>query len=120
MKRTGPTNPLLKEKIENLRSSSFESDVSLFKEIADDLRRPTRERVEVNVKSLQRDCEEGEVVAVPGSVLGDGVINKKINVYAWKFSNSAKKKIEEAGGTVKNLDDLVKDHPEGSGVRLMK
>jgi large subunit ribosomal protein L15 len=40
---------------------------------------------------------------VPIKILGDGVINKKINVEANSFSLSAKKIIEKAGGTCKVL-----------------
>jgi large subunit ribosomal protein L15 len=37
-------------------------------------------------------------------VLGDGEVTKKLTVKAHKFSNSAKEKIEKAGGTVQLLE----------------
>ena len=36
----------------------------------------------------------------PVKILGDGKIDKKINVTASAFSNTAKNKIEKAGGTI--------------------
>lgn len=38
-------------------------------------------------------------------ILGEGNLNRPINVHAHKFSNSARKKIEDAGGSVKELLD---------------
>lgn len=56
----------------------------------------------VNVSVLK---ESGLIKSlyVPIKILGDGVINKKINVEANSFSLSAKKIIEKAGGTCKVL-----------------
>ena len=45
-----------------------------------------------------RAANEGDVIVVPGKVLGAGAINKKLTVAAFRFSASAVKKIEEAGG----------------------
>lgn len=36
----------------------------------------------------------------PLKVLGEGELNVKLNIHAHKFSNSARKKIEDAGGSV--------------------
>ncbi len=68
----------------------------------------------VNIRDLDAACENGADVtleslaklglvrdtSLPLKVLGEGEISKKLNVTAAKFSASAKKKIEAAGGTV--------------------
>ena len=44
----------------------------------------------------------------PIVILGDGEINKKLNVSAHRLSKSARAKIEEAGGTVTVLELAVR------------
>lgn len=66
----------------------------------------------VNVKTLDRYFSEGEEITpekllekglvkkgMPVKVLGDGELTKKLVVKAHAFSQSAKEKIEKAGGT---------------------
>jgi len=52
-------------------------------------------------------------------VLGAGSINKKLTVAAYKFSDSAAKKIEEAGGRKLTIPELVRESPSGRDVRIM-
>ncbi|MBI8990066.1 MULTISPECIES: 50S ribosomal protein L15 [Corynebacterium] len=67
----------------------------------------------VNVSDLEKAFPEGGDITVadlvaaglvrakqPVKVLGNGEISVKVNVTATKFSNSAKEKIEAAGGSV--------------------
>ncbi len=68
----------------------------------------------VNVRHLETHCSPGAAVTVeslagaglirdtslPLKILGDGELSKKLDVTAAKFSESARKKIEAAGGTV--------------------
>jgi large subunit ribosomal protein L15 len=53
--------------------------------------------------SVLKDTGLIKSLYIPIKILGDGVINKKITVEANAFSSSAKKIIEEAGGTCKVL-----------------
>ena len=70
----------------------------------------------VNVSDLDRKFEDGAVVnrealhesgllsgRKPVKILGDGELTKKLTVEAEKFTASAKEKIENAGGTVKEV-----------------
>ncbi len=80
----------------------------------------------VNVSTLAKLAEDGKLAdgvvtpevlyklgAVskklqPVKILGDGAITKKLNVTANDFSESAAKKIEEAGGSVKRIPEFIK------------
>lgn len=71
----------------------------------------------VNLKALESRCNAGERVDLdslaklglvrdssqPLKVLGEGELTKKLHVVAAKFSASAKKKIESAGGKVEEI-----------------
>lgn len=119
VKRTGPTNKYLKELIIKLEKAAKKNKVKIWKAVAEKLKKPTRQRVEVNVKKLERFCKDGEVVVVPGVVLGSGVLTKKLIVAAWRFSKAAKEKIEKTGGKALSIEELLEKNPRGSNVRIM-
>jgi large subunit ribosomal protein L18e len=59
------------------------------------------------------------VVVVPGKVLGTGNLGHKLTVCAFSISETAAKKIVDSGGKVMAFDDLINDHPDGKGVRII-
>jgi ribosomal protein L18E len=50
--------------------------------------------------------EKGKVLVVLGTVLGSGEVSDAVNVYAKRFTKSAKDKIEAKKGTAKSLLEL--------------
>jgi len=119
MKRLTKTDPNLTQLIDELKKESREKDTAIWRDIALRLEKPSRNWAEVNLSRLERYCNEGDVIVVPGKVLGAGNLNKKLTVAAFRFSNSAKKAIEDAGGKNLSIMELVRQNPEGSGVRIM-
>jgi len=120
VKRTGPTDINLRRLIRYLRKKSNEEGVRIWKDIAWRLEKPRRQRAEVNISRINRYTKEGDTVIVPGSVLGAGKLEHKVTVAAWKFSETAKKKIVEAGGEVLTIEELMERNPKGSGVIIME
>ncbi len=92
-RRDTKTNPFFYEVVIRLEKTKK----PLWKRVAEILRRPRRKRVEVNVGEIGRKARE-DIVVVPGKVLGYGEIGKPLTVIAFSFTESAKKKIESAGG----------------------
>jgi len=119
VKRTSPTNPMLKRLIEELKKKSLEENVRIWKMVAEILEKPTRRRVEINLKHIEREAKEGETIIVPGVVLSEGKLTKKVTIAAWRFSAKAKEKIEKAGARAISIEELVKENPKGSNVRIM-
>jgi len=119
MKRTGPTNIHLRLTISYLRKKSRENKTRIWKRVAEMLSAPTRQRIVVNVSRINRHTTEGDIVVVPGKVLGAGTIDHKVIVGAWKFSKSAKEKIEKAGGKALTLVELVNMYPKGSNIKIL-
>jgi large subunit ribosomal protein L18e len=117
-KRTGPTNPILRSLVGALGRKSGERTL-IWEDVAEKLALPSRSRVEVNVAEISRNAKDGESVVVPGVVLSAGSIDKKVSVAAWKFSASAKEKIKEAGGKAMTIDQLRKENPKGTNVRVI-
>ncbi|WP_457549028.1 50S ribosomal protein L18e [Archaeoglobus sp.] len=113
------TDPNLVRLIELLFKASAENKVKIWKDIAERLARPKRLYAEVNVSKIERYAKEGETILVPGKVLGGGRITKAVTVAALSFSDSAKRKIESAGGKCITIPQLIEMNPRGSGVRIM-
>ena len=117
--RTGPTNPLLRDLIMELRKRGNEQEVGLWKRIALDLERPTRNRRAVNLSRINRHTKENEVVVVPGKVLGSGDLNHRLTISAYQFSEQAKDKLHKAGAEIISLLDLSKEKPNGKKIRII-
>lgn len=117
-KPTGPTNPLLRNTIAELRNKGYKEKIKFLITIADLLQKPRRKRIEVSLSKLNRVCKNNENVVVPGKVLS-GILEKPLIVYAWSFSETAKNKIENAGGKVFSITELIQKNPHGSNVRIV-
>ena len=115
VKRTGPTNDILRKLIIDLDNLGKKQKVPLWTRIAFELNRPTRKRREVNLKQINLHINDGEIALVPGKVLGDGELTKKAKVAAFRFSESARSKLKDA----MSIEQLAKENPKGKGVRII-
>ena len=113
------TNPNLVRLIDDLLNASAENKAKVWKDIAERLAKPLRNYAEVNVGKIDRYVKESEIVIVPGKVLGSGEITKPVTVAAWRFTESARRKIESAGGRALSIWDLIKENPSGKNVRII-
>ncbi len=113
-------NQTLKDTINALKEASDESGKAVWRALADELDKPKRRRVAVNLSRIDRHAAEGEVVAVPGKVLAAGSLNKPLKVAAFSFSEAALKKIGMAKGEAMTLTELLDAGIEPSKIRIMK
>ena len=113
------SNPNLVKLIDDLLNASAENNAKVWKEIAERLAKPLRNYAEVNVSRLEKYGREEEMILIPGKVLGSGEITKPLTVAAWRFSQSAREKIERAGGKCMNFSEALKTNPEGKKVRII-
>ena len=118
-RRTGPTNIELQKLIIALRKKSNADKSELWRSIAEDLSRSTRQRRIVNVSRLNRFTDENETIIVPGKVLGSGFIDHKLTVAAFSFSEGARNLIEKSGGKALRIQDFMKKAPETSKIKIM-
>lgn len=119
VKRTGPTNVYLRQTIDELKKKSVENEAPIWKDVAEKLSKPTRQKVEVNISDIERNANVGETILVPGIVLSNGNLTKRVNVAAWKFSSSAAQKIKQVSGETFTISDLLKKNPKGSGIKIL-
>jgi len=117
VKRTGPTNEHLRNLIQDLKALSLKQDVNIWRRIASDLDKSTRRRREVNVFKINMFAKDNETIVVPGKVLADGNLDKKVKVAAFRFSEQAKEKINKTGKAI-SIQELMKENPKGNKVRI--
>lgn len=120
MKKLSKTNSRLIKLVEDLRNKGYKDSVNLWIEISKRLCRPTRNMSELNLWKLDMHTKEGDVVIVPGKVLGDGNLGHKITVSALKFSKKAYNDILKAGGDAITIEELMERNPQGKNVIIME
>ena len=113
-------NQTLKDTIQALMKASAETDQAIWGALAEELDKPKRRRVAVNLSRIDRHAEEDEVVAVPGKVLAAGSLSKPLKVAAFSFSEGALEKISLAKGEAMTLTELFEAGVEPSKIRVMK
>ena len=79
-------NAQLQGLINEMKKVSSENKVNLWKRIASDLEKPTRRRRIVNLTRINKFALDNDNVIVPGKVLGNGELNKKLVIAAFSFS----------------------------------
>ena len=119
MRRTKPTNPLKLELISELRKVSSQKNIPLWDRVAYDLEMPTRKNVIVNLSRINEHTKEGEIIVVPGKVLGNGALDHKLTIAAYAFSKGALDRINEINAKAILLQDFVKTDIKGKKVRLL-
>jgi large subunit ribosomal protein L18e len=110
-------NPLARALIEDIGKMGLKSPV--WKAVARGLNRPRRKCCEVNLFRIEKHAKPKECIIVPGIVLGSGEIKKAVRVAALGFSAEARRKIEKAGGKCMSMEVILKENPEGRGLRIM-
>ncbi len=118
-KRTGPANPDLQKLIGELRGRGFKENSNFMLAVANELAKPSRSRANVNLSRIEKSCSANEEAVVPGKLLADGIMTKPVTVACFSSSESAKKKIEKAGGKVVSIEQLIEKNPKGAGVRIV-
>lgn len=113
-------NRILIDTIKTLKTASKSSRKPLWKALAEDLDKPKRKRVAVNLSRINRYTKEGQIVAVPGKVLAAGWLDHSVKIAAFSFSELAKEKIKEAKGESMSLLDLLESGIKPSQIKIMK
>ncbi len=119
MRKTGPTNEHLKDLVSDLKRHSYNQEAKIWKRVASDLEKSTRNRRVINLSRLNRFTKANETIVVPGKVLGSGSIEHSIIIAAFAFSGSAKQQIEKAKGKCLTIKELTKQNPKGKDVRVI-
>jgi large subunit ribosomal protein L18e len=119
MVRSGPTDPNTRALINALRKTSTRHNVGIWKRVAELISRPARKRAAVNIGKIARHTNAGDIIVVPGKVLGSGTISHKVTVAALNASMTARTTIVDAGGSLISIDELLNKSPKGNGITII-
>jgi len=89
-------------------------------EIASILSNPRKKRTNVNLEKIDKETKEGETVVIPGKVLSQGELNKKIKIAALSFSKRAKEKLQKSKGKILSIIEEIEKNPTAKGIRILK
>ncbi len=70
---------------------------------------PARKRPVVNLSKIEANTKDGDKVVVPGKVLFDRKINRKVTISAMEYSSTALGSLKESGCSVIGIKDMVKE-----------
>ena len=87
--------------------------------VANVISRPRRKKFAMNLDEINSEAKEGEVVVVPGKVLGRGDVSKKIKIVALDFSESTKEKLKKSKIEIVRLNDEIKKNPSAKGLKIL-
>ena len=87
--------------------------------IASLLSGPRRRRTAINLDEIEKATKEGDSVLVPGKVLSQGEINKKIAIIAFGFSEKAKERLLKTKSQAITILEEIKKNPSAKGFKVL-
>ena len=109
-------NPKRVEIIKKLKKGG---NAKIYKTAAEELSRVRKNRREVNIRKINEITKEGDCVLVPGKVLCSGLLDHKVEIAAFSFTEGARERIGESGSVAMTIDELMEKNPSGANVRLI-
>ena len=91
-----------------------------WKEVAEILSGPRKNRRNVNLEEIEKNAKDNEKIVVPGKILSQGELTKKLKIIALNFSEVAKEKLKKSGCEVSSIIEEIKRNPEAKDLRILK
>jgi large subunit ribosomal protein L18e len=114
------SNKVIRSQAVMLERKGRKEGQAIWRDAAQALGAPKSTEIIVNISRLSRVGDGKSPLFVPGKVLGNGPLGKKLVVGAFSYSETARNKIELAGGEALEIEEFVNRYPKGSGVILVK
>ena len=106
------------ELVETIRAAK-KTGSEFWMQIASILSGPRRAKIAVNLNEIEKSAKEGDSIVVPGKVLSQGEISKKIALVAFSFSEKTKEKLLKTKSQAITVMEEIKKNPQGKGLRMM-
>ena len=113
------SNSTLVKTILELKEASRKNEAPLWRSIANRLEGSSRNWPRVNVSKLEYNINKNGKAIIPGKLMGTGIVTKKMTVAAYSFTDSAKEKIQSAGGKCLTYNEMIKATPKGTNVTVI-
>ena len=113
------SNSTLVKTILELKEASRKNEAPLWRSIANRLEGSSSNWPSVNVSKLEYNINKNGKAIIPGKLMGTGIVTKKMTVAAYSFTDSAKEKIQSAGGKCLTYNEMIKATPKGTNVTVI-
>ena len=113
------SNSTLVKTILELKEASRKNEAPLWRSIATRLEGSSRNWPSVNVSKLEYNINKNGKAIIPGKLMGTGIVTKKMTVAAYSFTDSAKEKIQSAGGKCLTYNEMITATPKGTNVTVI-
>ena len=113
------SNSTLVKTILELKEASRKNEAPLWRSIANRLEGSSRNWPSVNVSKLEYNINKNGKAIIPGKLMGTCIVTKKMTVAAYSFTDSAKEKIQSAGGKCLTYNEMIKATPKGTNVTVI-
>jgi large subunit ribosomal protein L18e len=120
MRQTESTNPELVQLIRFLKKQSREKQAKIWLDVAENLAKPRRQRVAVNLSRINRHTKRKDTVIVAGKLLGSGSLHHSLTVAAFAVSKKAEEKLKAARSKYLSIPELVEKNPTGANVKIIR
>lgn len=111
---TGPSNYYIRKLIRDL----WKTKIKIWRVISKKLRNSRKNRISPNLYRINKLTKENDVIVIPGKVLGMGELDHSLTIACLDCSKSARQKIESSGSNLISIEELLKQNPKGSGVKI--
>ncbi|MAE49267.1 hypothetical protein CMI48_00400 [Candidatus Pacearchaeota archaeon] len=107
------TNPYLKETL----ALALKNDA--WHAAARKLSGPTRQQASLNLDQIDAKAKPGDTVLVPGKILSQGSLTKKLALVALSISPAAQAKLSESKSTFHTVKEEITKNEKASGVVIL-
>lgn len=104
--------------VETLRAAKRTGN-EFWMQIASILSGPRRQKIAVNLDGVEKTTKEGDIIVVPGKVLSQGDLTKKVAIVAFTFSERAKEKLLKTKSQALTILEEIKKNPQAKGLRMV-
>ena len=119
IRKTQTTNQTLFNTIRNCTKVANKTGFGAYRAIAAKLAAPASQRAQVNLSKIEKNAQKGDVIIIPGKLLGTGTLSKQVTLVAFSASQSALDKLKESKSEYMTIDEYISKKPQ-SKVRIFK
>ncbi len=91
-----------------------------WNQVSDIISSPKRKSIIFNLSEINEMSKDGENIVVPGKVLSQGEISKKIRLVALRFSKMAEEKLLKSKTEFSYIKDEIKKNPQAKNLRILR
>ncbi len=116
-KPTGPSNYYKRK----LARTLWKTKRRIWRDVSKRIFKPRKNKVEVNLFKINNKTKNGDVIVVPGKILGMGTLDHSVTIACLNASKSVKKIIENSltESKIISIQELLSTNPSGSNVKII-